>query len=214
MPIDSLTTLKEKMRAYMKRRTINEEDLFVQLAEERIVDGFGDEKDDLFTGPVRVRSMESSTTITIKENENSGQLPEGFLGFRGPLYVGSGKLVYIPPSVYRDRQTQTKTPYEYTVIGNNILTYPTADQDYAIGADIYSLPPLSVTNLSNNLLIDHPNIYLYVCLLEACIFYKKDSDTLKYHRLFKGAVHAANRQDEMSRFSGGTLEMQTSYTCY
>ena len=210
MALSSFTELKAAIASYMKRSTVPDVEDRIKLAEQRIKYGSGDVGDMYYSDPVRVRDMESSTTISVVVSDNSGALPSGFIGFRGPIYINGSdsahEMHYVAPAVIRSKGNfYQDRPDEYSIIDNNIVFFPVADGSYTLNVDIYSLTALSDSNLTTDLLTNFPGIYLYGALLEAAIFYKKDADAQKYFALFKAAVQGANRDDMYSRLSGGQL---------
>lgn len=211
MGIQSFTELKASVARYAKRSTLTDIEDRILLAEQRISYGSGDDPNNpYYTPPVRVTAMEDSDTLTIFSGDNSVALPSGFLEFRGPPYIAGSpvkELTYKSPPMLRRQSSSSvsNTPENYTFIGNRLVVAPSADRDYDIEVDFYALPALSDSNLTNNLIVSNPGIYLYGTLLEIAIFLKNDSDSEKYLALFKGAVGGANKQAQTARTSGGTL---------
>lgn len=148
-----------------------------------------------------VRSMETiSTALT------SGQylaLPDNFESARSVRLVTSdngGYLKFQAPEQMR-KEVATGRPNFFTVVGDEIQFDRTPDSEYTVEIQYYKrATPLSDDNLTNEILTNHPSIYLFGALAMLS-FYAQDSEQEgKYTTLFISAIKGANKADKKGRY--------------
>lgn len=213
MALANYSDLQAAAASYMKRSSLTDVADRINLAENRMVKGFGRQGDILYTPPLRVKEMEASGTLSTTEDVDTLALPSGFRGFRSALYI-SGNPRY--PLEYRssaqmvaeDTGTQSARPTSYTIEGGNIRFNVPPDAVYSIPALYWKLVPLATTS-TNDTLTNHPDVFLYCTLLEAAIWLNHDADQARFANLARGAIWAANGADSENRYSGGTLTVRT-----
>jgi len=220
MPITNTGDLKSTVLAYAKRNSLSQIDTFLQLADERIRYGTGDEMDPTYTGPVRISSMIDFTPQQLDAGDSELELPTGFLEFAETLYTlnssgGRQEIQYIPPGAFQNTAgAQSGRPFKYTKIGNKLRFTCPADADYAIYGGWYKLERLDATDEANSLIASNPAIYLFACLLEVASYIKNGEDVANYMLRYKGAVAAALAQDKMAASAGQVLTPTLDFDIY
>lgn len=152
------------------------------------------------TENLTVRSMETiSTALT------SGQylaLPDNFESARSVRFVTSfvSELRFQAPEQMR-KEPSTGMPQFYTVVGNEIQFNRTPDSEYTIELQYYrKAEPLNDDNQTNEILANHPSIYLYGALAQIFAYAMDDVQLLKYSQLFISSIKGANKADKKGRY--------------
>jgi hypothetical protein len=99
-----------------------------------------------------------------------------------------------------NEQTPGRPSY-FTVVGNELQFDRVPDSEYTIQIQYYRKAlPLTAANQTNEILTNHPNIYLFGTL--AAIFgYALDTEQeFAYINKFIGAIKGANKADKKGRF--------------
>ena len=147
------------------------------------------------------RSMETiSTALTAGQYLG---LPDNFESARSVRLVTSdngGELKFQAPEQMH-KQVSTGRPNFFTVVGNEIQFDRTPDSEYTIEIQYYrKATPLSVANQTNEILTNHPSIYLYGTLAQVFSYSQDDQQASKYIQLFIGAIKGANKADKKGRY--------------
>lgn len=147
-----------------------------------------------------VRSMEIvSTALT------AGQylaLPDNFESARSVRFVTSfvHELRYQAPEQMR-KEPSTGMPNFYTIVGNEIQFDRTPDSEYTIELQYFrKADPLNDDNQTNEVLSNHPSIYLYGALAQVFTYALDDQQFAKYNQLFISAIKGANKADKKGRY--------------
>lgn len=148
-----------------------------------------------------IRSMETiSTAVT------AGQylaLPDNFESARSVRLVTSdsgGYLQFQSPQ-QMNKQVSTGRPNFFTVIGNEIQFDITPDSAYTIEVQYYrKATALSDTNLTNEILTNHPSIYLFGSLVALFAYALDTEQQAKYTQMFVSAIKGANKADKKGRY--------------
>tara|TARA_R110000850_G_scaffold101828_1_gene210526 strand:- start:525 stop:1151 length:627 start_codon:yes stop_codon:yes gene_type:complete len=148
-----------------------------------------------------VRSMETiSTALTAGQYLS---LPDNFESARSVRLVtddGGGELRFQAPEQMRKRVTGGR-PSFFTIVGNEIQFDKVPDSEYTIEIQYYrKATPLTEANQTNDILTNHPNIYLYGALAQAFSYSQDDQQASKYIQLFIGAIKGANKADKKGRY--------------
>jgi hypothetical protein len=158
-----------------------------------------------------VRSMETiSTALTAGEYLS---LPDNFESARSVrLITGSniGKLIYKAPSQMFNDVAPGRPAY-FTIIGNEIQFDRAPDSEYTIEFQYYRKAlPLTALNQTNEILTNHPSIYLFGSL--AAIFgYAQDTEQeALYVNKFIGAIRGSNKADKRGRYGPAPAMSLTS----
>ena len=148
-----------------------------------------------------VRSMETiSTALT------TGQylaLPPDFESARSVRLVTSdngGYLKFQAPEQMR-KEVAGGRPNFFTIVGNELQFDRTPDDEYTIEIQYFrKATPLSDVNLTNEILTNHPSIYLYGALAQVFAYAQDDQQAAKYTQLFISAIKGANKADKKGRY--------------
>lgn len=148
-----------------------------------------------------VRSMEViSTALTAGQYLS---LPDDFESARSVRLVtgdNGGELKFQAPEQMR-KQVSTGRPNFFTIAGNEIQFDRTPDSEYTIEIQYYrKATPLSDENLTNDILTNHPSIYLYGSLAQVFAYAQDDQQVVKYTQLFISAIKGANKADKKGRY--------------
>lgn len=104
-------------------------------------------------------------------------LPSGFFRMRSNPVLTSVSPVqvldYVAPTVADlwDPYVNAGQPRLHTIQGNQLRVYPPPSTTYTAKLTYFALPPLSVSNASNWLLVAHPKLYYKATLAEAYDYY-------------------------------------------
>lgn len=166
---------------------------FIQLAENAM---YSNDQEVL-----NVRSMETITTsLTTGPIVN---LPTNFESARSVRLItgdNGGELRFQAPE-QMFKKVATGRPTFFTVIGDQIQFDRTPDSEYTLEIQYFrKATPLSDTNLTNEILTNHPSIYLFGALT-ALFSYSQDTEQhLKYNGMFISAIKGANKADKKGRY--------------
>lgn len=166
---------------------------FIQLAENAM---YSNE-----ISPLMVRSMEIVSTALA-----DGQyiaLPDGFESARSVRLItgdNGGELTYQAPEQLF-KSASTGRPRFFTIVGNEIQFDRTPDSDYTVEIQYYrKAPALSTAVQTNDVLTNHPSIYLYGALAQVFFYSQNPEEANKYTQLFISAIKGANKADKKGRY--------------
>ena len=151
--------------------------------------------------PLKVRSME-----TISTAATAGQyveLPDGFESARSVRLVtgdNGGTLKFQAPEQMR-KEVSTGRPQFFTIVGNEIQLDRTPDSEYTLEIQYFKkATPLSDLNLTNEILTNHPKIYLYGALSQVFTYSQDTEQQALYFNKFISAISGANKADKKGRY--------------
>lgn len=175
-----------------------------------------------FTSDPEMRTFEMEEVDTHTITAAASALPTGFLEMirlqvAGVTNVPNRVLTYITPqrAALLDAQQASNSAGAskfYTVLAGQIFLCP---QKYApTGALLemayYKFAPLSVTNTTNWLLTNYPNIYLYGSLMQAAA-YIDDKDTVaQWAAGMTSAIAKLGKSDRKRKIGSGPLSVGAS----
>lgn len=101
------------------------------------------------------------------------------------------------------RREDTGRPRFFAHIAGKLEVYPTPDAAYD-GELLYMarIPALSPDNLTNWLLTEAPDAYLYGSLIQSAPYLVEDERAMVWGSLYAAAVQNLNTSSERARFSG------------
>lgn len=201
MPFTNAAALKSAVAAHMARDDISDSHLddFIVLSEGLF--NFGMKGEGYDFSPLRVRDMETSSTLT----PTSGivTLPSTFLEPRRVVETASPRrlLEYITPAQAEDLYPSRVSGLacHYTIIGSSLYTFDLASNDIEV-QHYRTIPPLASTD-PNWLLTKHPNLYLRACLFHVCMFVKDLAEATSHALLLKALIEGMNAADVRTNFS-------------
>jgi hypothetical protein len=104
-------------------------------------------------------------------------------------------------------------PRYYAHVGDSFEFYPTPDTSYT-GGIVYTakVPALSISNTSNWLLTEAPDVYLYGSLIQSAPYLVEDARIAVWAGLYRDAVDRLNNASNASKWSGNGLRFGTRRT--
>ena len=102
-------------------------------------------------------------------------------------------------------------PIYYTQIGQQFQVIPAPDSGSAYTGELTyyaKIPALTVSNTSNWLLVEAPDLYLYGSLLQAAPYLQDDQRITVWGALYDRAVSDLKVSDERSRMATSALRMR------
>lgn len=157
---------------------------FIKLAEARIATDF------------KSQHLVSVTNITV--DAASEALPSNNKGIISAHLNTNPKQVldYMPPDEFDSRygSNETGKPLAYTIKGQTIYFLPSPDSTYTCVLSHYATPNIE-TDLTNSLLTNFPNLYLFASLAEAAIYV--DEDPSRWEVKYNQALDAAMDEDRL-----------------
>lgn len=162
---------------------------------------------------LRTRHQETSNA-SFSIDAATEALPTDFLEARTFIIQGSPNVVleYLSASDLESMYTSgSGKPQHYTVIGSNFKFGPSPDSTYT-GTLVYyaKIPALSVSNTSNWVLANYPDLYLYGTLIEAAPFIMNDERIQIWMGLYDRAIAGLQQSDERARWNGAPLTQRVN----
>mgnify|MGYP003649238672 CR=1 FL=1 len=148
---------------------------------------------------LKLSSMEFTSTTTTTGKVIA--LPNDFEMSRSTrLTINGGQLVYVTPEALNSTDLITRPCY-FTIIGDDIEFDATPDQEYTLQLQYFRKEPaLTATNTTNNVLTNHPSIYLNGTILEAMIYALDFDQQQVYRTRFYNAIRGANKSAKKARY--------------
>jgi hypothetical protein len=164
-----------------------------------------------FNNDVRVRSMETETSIT----STSGYLvhPVDWVSWKSikQTYGGiTANLPFVSDEIATEKTlADNSSPAKYaSVIGSKTYVYPA--QNGSIYPTVYyaKLAALSASQTSNWLLAKYPNLYLYGCLSQAEAYNLNDPRMPMWKQFYGDGMEKLLRDSAKARFGNTVLTMR------
>lgn len=158
----------------------------------------------------KLRCRYNEKRITADISKQYSDMPTNFLEMRN-FQVNSDPLIVLK---YKTPEQQdwlypstslTDYPMMYTVIGTEVEVKPVPNKTYEVEmAYWYRLTAFSGDTDTNDLLINHPEVYIYGACAAAMPFLDKNSPD--FLSLFEKTIFDLNQREQWGRFSGGALQ--------
>lgn len=203
MAITNYTTLQTAVADWLARSDLTAYiPDFIALAEQQIY--FGSDDPAFPTDPLRVRQMETVTTLTLSTNPVN--LPSDFLEQRR-VYINDTNRTPLSPVSPEQLLTDypssaTGRPVEFAIEGNAARFAPSPDSSYEVPVLYYAKPDPLATTTTNGVLTAYPMVYLYTALTQAAPFCNNDERIQTWARMAAAAINAANGQAKAGRWAG------------
>ena len=100
----------------------------------------------------------------------------------------------------------TGVPRYYALVGGELELWPTPGNTYTL--EMYytaTLSALSVSNTSNWLLAQAPDIYLYGSLINSAPYLSQDERVVAWGALYQSGIDALQKSSERAKWGGGNL---------
>lgn len=150
---------------------------------------------------LEVRSLEFISTALTDGKYLS--LPDNFESIRSIRFVvdtDNGEVRYQAPEAMR-RYSFTGKPNFFTINGSQVEFDRTPDDEYTVEIQYYrKAEPLSDDNQTNEILTQHPKIYLFGALTELFTFVQDNEQQALYENKFINAIRGANKADKKGRY--------------
>ena len=99
------------------------------------------------------------------------------------------------------KQVSTGMPRFFTVVGNELQFDRVPDSEYTIEIQYYrKATPLTEANQTNEILTNHPSIYLFGALAQIFGYAQDTEQQISYGLKFLGAIQGANKADKKGRY--------------
>lgn len=167
----------------------------------------------------RLRRATESTTIYISAGNMNGpsDMAEPIhlrLSTSSPYMDGT--LMLCTPEMLTDVRQRTGyvtgRPTHYAYYDGQLQFAPIPDQSYD-GILLYKqqLTPLTVSNTTNAVLTEFPDLYLFGALLQASPYLKDDERIPVWGQKFNAAIDQANEMAERESYGAGLKEARLSH---
>lgn len=196
MAITNYTELKDAIINWSHRDDI---DLlipdFIRLAEK-----------EAYNNPVetlKVKNLEQTTTLTASTVSEFLALPSDYKMLRSSrldIANQSGFIRYRTPEQLV-RYDQTNRPCFFTIVDTRIEFDRVPDEAYEFDINYYAEDSaLTEASPTNELLTNHPDIYLWGGVYKAFAWAQETEEMIKYKSMFYEAIAGANKADKEGRF--------------
>jgi len=193
MAITDYDSLKTTIADYLHRSDLSDSVLsnFVQFAEARL------------NRKLRLLQQETISTLTLSQGSDTVSLPSDWAETIDLIYADDKQSV-TPQSVkalnsQRTYDTTQARPYLYATTNGHKLQFEiAANQEYSLLLNYFNKWDIQ-TDLTNWLLTNAPDAYLYGSLLEAKAYVKNMVDVALWSDALKVAVDDLNQNDARSR---------------
>jgi len=168
---------------------------------------------------LRIRLMEAKYTASTAAAQRNYALPASYIQMRNFQLNTSPitPLQYVTPEIY-DRLwggSTGGTPQFYTIVAGEVQLGPLPASVLTMEMLFYKkISALSVTNTTEAMLTDNPDIYLYGALLEAEPFIMNDERVGLWAQGFQQSVANLQEQDNKDRHSGSALRVMNTSGYY
>jgi hypothetical protein len=203
MSLASYTDLLASVASWMNRTDLTTViPDFVTIAESRIA------------RDLRLREQSTAGTLTTSISTRAVALPTDWLEFSNVVIDGdpATSCQFVANEYLNTRfpnESYAGRPYFYSIEGDSVLFGPMPDDAYTVNIDYVARFPDLATNSTNWLLTNHPNVYLYACLREACFFVKDKEGAAQWDGLFKQEVGTLQKHDDDASHSGSAMRVRT-----
>lgn len=161
---------------------------------------------------LRLRAMEHRAHAELSSGSGQIQLPmrrlagnwDVFLEMRDIVWTpedksGSVNLWYATPDEYALLLEQRGRPYCFTIEANNLFILPSPDQAGTLKLTYYAeIPPLGTRQPDNEVLLRHPDLYLYGSLIESAVFTRGSVPVEMWAQYYKTAVSDIQHQESLA----------------
>ena len=168
---------------------------------------------------LRIRLMEGKYTASTVAAQRNYALPASYIQLRNFQLNTSPitPLQYVTPEIY-DRLwggSTGGTPQFYTIVAGEVQLGPLPASVLTMEMLFYKkISALSVTNTTEAMLTDNPDVYLYGALMEAEPFIMNDERVPLWLQGFQQAIADLEEQDNKDRHSGSALRVMNTSGYY
>ena len=163
---------------------------------------------------LRTMGEEKRATAETVAGNNTIALPADFNGMREVHIQGDPITALSPvtPGKLRSSRagSESGTPIMFAVSDDVILFGPTPDTVYTVEMTYYAFDPLTDSNPTNAVLTSHPDLYLYLALVEGFRYLNDDQRELKMLTHAQVVLNAIVEADEAKRWGAQPLQTRTA----
>lgn len=173
---------------------------FVSMAEARI------------SRDLRLRKQMTTATLTATAGSPTVALPADWLSFENISVAANPdrNLVYVPIEHIDSKYNSASSgiPAVYTIEGDDLILAPTPDSAYSLPVIYYARFPSLITNSTNWLMTNHPNVYLFACLIEAAQYTYDNDKVQMFSARYNEGLQRLQAQDDEAQHSGSALRIK------
>ena len=148
---------------------------------------------------LRLRDMETNTTLSLSASARSIDLPTGFIEDISLRYLNND--YYLTRKSLRDLNRaidDTETRPDFYAISDKIYFEAPSDAAYSLTFDYFKGFDIA-NDLTNSLLTNYPKAYLYASLVEYAVYARNEAKEAIWRRQMMQAVGLANRVSGRTR---------------
>ena len=162
---------------------------------------------------LRTLQMSARATVPVKEDVYYYGLPEDFAGLRDIQTIDavSGETItgeYVNPK--QMNELKRSEGFSYTIVADQVQIYPAYDNNFLEIVYYRKLTPLQTDVSSNWLSTEYPEIYVFALCVEISSFVKDVAAVQLWEQRFQQEVERLVSRDQVDRWSGTSLRIQTS----
>lgn len=173
---------------------------FVAMAESRI------------SRDLRLRRQITTGTLQCVAGVQTVNIPDDWLEFENLSVEAnpSRQLVYVPVEHIdaKYNSADSGVPAVFTIEGSQILLGPKPDSNYVLDNIYYARFPSLITNSTNWLMTNHPNVYLFSALIEAFMFVQNAEQASVFTQRYMQSIQDLQAQDDRATHSGSALRVK------
>ena len=205
MALNSYSNLKTAIANFLARDDLNSE-----------IDDFIDLTEADFNRRLRVRAMENVDSSFTIDSETEA-LPTGFLQVRSFIITSTTPdqtLELMTPSHQADTQgfTNSGTPRVFSIEGTNFRFSPIPDTAVTARLTFYkAFDSISDSTTTNNILTNHPDVYLYGALYFASTFIRgmDNQAVAQFKQQYDAAIQQVELADAKDKYNGSPLAQRS-----
>lgn len=190
--MNTYSTLKDSVASWLAQDNLTSQiPDFITIAEART------------NRKLRIRAMETSTTLSTTAAVAYVALPADYMVIRGVYVDGSPskELQYLSPEQLNSKSNSSAEPKFFTIRGDNMVFAGPCDAVYSIVLHYYAkFAALSDSNTSNWLTANFPQVLLYGALQAAAEFVHDSEETTKWAALYSNAINELVSADEDEKY--------------
>jgi len=191
MALSNYTELQSSISSWLQR-----DDLTAQIPD------FINICESYLNDDLRLRSMITEATVTPSQVNSYVSLPDGFIEAIAFVDENNNPIQQIHHDMLQGLDSTNNNYYSVT----SRINFPTAASSALSYTMTYYKGMDLITNTTNDVLTNYPNLYLYGSLLQAEMFLKNDKRIGTWHDLYDKAMRKAN-----SRSADSLIKLRTDH---
>jgi hypothetical protein len=154
---------------------------------------------------LRTKDQEDTASSSMSTSTNTLALPAGFLEAQRLEYTSDLEEITFVASPLLIADTGTGQPGFYTIRDSNMVFEVTPNSAYAV--KLYYRKKYDIaTDLTNWLLTNYPNLYLYSAMVHAMLYIANDSRASAFRVYLDNEIELVKRSEARKRSSGGVMQ--------